>query len=209
MLVLAAACNAADQQPSGGAENRALSERRELAELPNINRHGTEYPYMRYSESTGQTESHGQIFYLYPTTRLRNQLVALEYEPGARVEGLVVEEILGSAGLAVVEDGKIRIDFMPISVPRGVAAGQEWRMQYASREFTCRSRADSGATTGHDHLAVSCSGADYTLNFRFNRERGVTEYQDFCGHSICTFSLTDPFGLLSRATLEHMGLPAI
>jgi hypothetical protein len=208
-VILAASCSPAEERASGTVENRSDSGQYEFTDLPRLSRPGIEYPYIRYAESTGHAESRGQIFWLFPTTGRRNQLVAVEHEPGSRVEGLVVEEVLGSAGEVVTDGRSIKIDFMPISLPHDVAAGQEWDMRYANRDFTCMSSAVSGGGAGSDRLEVSCSEDRYQLHFSFERERGVTEYQDFCGHSICTFRLDDPIGLLSRATLEHMGLPKI
>ena len=202
-FMLMPACNVANVQDSGAGENRSL------ADLPRISRGGTDYPYTRYVEATRRPESHGQIFYFYPTTNTRNRLVALQYEPGTQVSGIDVEEILGSDGLVVNEGGQIRIEFLPISLPHRVAGGQEWRMEYIDREFACESRAAPGQGTVAGQIAVSCASAPYRLNFTFDRERGVTEFQDFCGDAICTFRLTDPLGLLSRATLEYMELPNI
>ena len=208
-LLLTSACNAVEERASGGEANRIHVEERERSELSRISRRGTEYPYIRYSEVTGRAESHGQIFYLYPTTRLKTQLVAVDYEPGGRVEGIVEEEIFGSVGFVAAERAGFKIDFLPISLPRGVAAGQGWLMRYAGRDFTCRSIGLRGAPVDSNPIEVECSAQTYTLRFSFDRVRGVTQYQDFCDHSICTFRLIDSAGLLSPAMLRHIGMPTL
>lgn len=80
-------------------------------------------------------------------------------------------------------------------------------MRYTKREFACTSAAGGAEVPGQ--IAVSCTSGEYRLGFTFSRDRGVTEFQDFCDFDICTFRLEDREGLLSGAMTEFMGLRRI
>jgi hypothetical protein len=204
MYILTSACNAVDQQPSAKVEVRGL------ADLPRVLVRGVESPYARYSEMTGQKDSHGRVFFLHPMTSRKNEILAAEFEPGMDVAKLFGgEDVIGTGGLVVGDERQARIEFLPISIPFGIAASQEWRIQYAEQQFVCRSRAAPATNSISGQIAVSCTGAGDTLNFLFDRSRGVTEFQDFCADSVCTYRLTDPQGLLSRAMTDFMGLPRL
>jgi hypothetical protein len=202
IYMLTVACDASDRQPP-------RVEGRGIAHLPRIHQSGKDYPYIRYPEVTGQTASRGRAFFLYPMKSARNELLALEYAPGMKIEDLFAEDLIGTGGVVVEMERQIRVAFLPISLPIGVRAGQEWRMQYARRRFVCRSRAAPEASGVAEKIAVSCTSETYRLAFTFSRERGVTEFQDFCDFHICTFRLSDSEGLLSKTMTDFMGLPHI
>jgi len=197
---LAVACNRADAGGGGGGDGQFI------AGLPRLTRGHVAYPYTRYREATAQTASHGRVFFLYPIKERKNEILALEYAPGIKVEELFGEDLLGTGGAVVADKDRIAIDFLPIAIPLGVAAGQEWTVRYAKRDFVCRSYPGSGADGG---IAVSCASGKYILSYAFDRTRGVTRFQDFCDFSICTFELMDSQGLLSKAMTQSMGLPGI
>lgn len=204
MLVLA--CGATGSQDLSGVDNRSSSGRSQTG-LPSIRLQSIDQPYIRYSERSSEQGSRGRIFYFHPVRRQRNLVVSLEHEPEAPIVGIVDNEIFGEAGPVSDSDGQIHLEFLPISLPRGVSAGQEWRMHYIDREFSCKSQAAPSA--GSTRMAVSCVDAPYTFSFVYDREKGVTEFQDFCGSAVCTYELIDPVGLFSTAMLEHVGVPAI
>ena len=177
-------------------------------DLPHLSEKGKRFPYLRYADTSPKSRN-GRIFFLYPMMDERNTLLALEAGPDVKVEELFAEDMLGISGSVSNEDRMIRIEFLPISLPIEVGEGQEWPMRYAKNEFHCRSRAAASTKSSSDKLAVSCSSGKYALNFVFDRDRGVEEYQDFCGNSVCTFRLVDEEGLLSREVLDHLRLPRI
>lgn len=195
----------------GQADDTPQAPAREgIANLPRLVHSGRNISYIRYADTSPQSGI-GWAFFLYPVMDRRNNLLALEYNPrsSAPMEQLFGEELLGISGPVVNENRFLRIEFLPISLPLGVAAGQQWQIRYARGDFACRSRAVTGEGSVPGQIAVSCTNVDYTLSFLFDRERGVTEFQDFCDMRVCTFELLDQLGLLSRATLEHMGLPPV
>lgn len=205
LMVLAlatSACSESEKHASG-------TEASPVAKLPSIRMEGKDYPYIRYPEVTGKTESRGRAFFLYPMTDRKDRWSALEYTPGMKMESLFAEDMIGITGLVIRIDRQIRMEFLPISIPIGVTGGQEWRMQHAKREFACKSEALVRKGDTRDQIEVSCTSGMYTLNFKFSRELGVVEYQDFCNHSICTYELADSHGLLSRKMTHFMGLPRI
>jgi hypothetical protein len=184
-----------DAPSGGGIEN-----------LPHLSQNGRRFPYLRY-ENTSPNSGDGRVFFLFPMMDRKNGLLALEAGPRSKMEELFAEDLLGISGLVSNANGIIRIDTLPVSLPVGVRAGQEWQVRYSKREFLCRSRVLSSKGSGK--LGVSCRSGQYSLNFIFDRDRGVEEYQDFCDVLICTFRLVDEEGLLSREMLVYMGLPAI
>jgi hypothetical protein len=123
-----------------------------------------------------------------------------------KIEDLFGEELLGRTGKIINQSGYIKIDSLPVSIPIGVSAGQKWQMRYANRDFSCGSRAGVSMSVS-EQIHVSCTSDKYTLNFNFDRTRGVTEFQDFCDFAICNFRLIDPHGLLSSKMTKNMGLP--
>jgi len=195
-------CDAPRRQASGSLEGAGIGS------LPHVTHGSIDYPYIRYSESTGRTESRGQAFFLYPIKIRKAEILSLEYTPGMDIEGLFGEELIGVSGDIINDKGQIKIKFLPISLPIGLTQGQVWHMEYIKQEFICKS---SGATSpaNKEELRISCSNAQHSLRLIFNRKLGIKEFQDFCGNSICTYQLMDSVGLLSRATTEYAGLPAI
>lgn len=134
MLMLALLTSACD------SEGQVLSpEDRRATALPTVRKDGKDYPYIQYPEVTEKTESRGQAFFTHPMADERNRLLALEYTPGMKMENLFAEDMIGASGLVVQNGHQIRVEFLPISVPIGIAAGQEWRIRYAKREFDCKS----------------------------------------------------------------------
>lgn len=200
--LLISACGDSGEQVSN-------SEVRRAAALPTVRKEGKDYPYIQYPEVTGKKESRGQAFFGYPMTGQENRLLALEYTPGMEMDKLFAEDMIGASGLVVRAGQHIKVDFLPISIPVGVAPGQEWRIRYAKREFTCRSAASSASKAPSGQIGVSCTSGNYTLKFEFHRDLGVTEFQDFCRFSICTYKLADSHGLLSRTMTDFMRLPRI
>jgi hypothetical protein len=206
LCLLLSACG----EGAGGAAETPTPAQGGVGSLPHLVRNGRSLPYFRYGDASPESGL-GRAFFLYPVLERRNELVAFDYNPRstAPLEQLFGEELLGASGPVVVENNFLRIQFLPISLPLGLAGGEQWRIRYARRQFACLSRAVTGEGSVSGRFAISCTSPDYTLSFVFDRERGVTEYQDFCDASVCTFRLIDQQGLLSRASLEHMGLPPI
>jgi hypothetical protein len=200
--ILTLGCNPGDRQESNVIEARSR------ASLPHISDGHTDYPYTRYSESTGQTASRGRAFFLYPIKARKSQILALEYAPGMEVGDLFGEDLIGTSGEVVNENGQIVIPFLPISIPIGLVVGQSWRMTYTNHVFICKSQVSSDLTKS-EKIKVSCTDDKDTLTFVYDRQLGVTEFQDFCDFSICTYKLMDSSGLLSPAMTLSMNLPKI
>jgi hypothetical protein len=198
-LCLLTACG----QPVDTSDRRAAGQ---TTRLPSLNRDGAQVRFMRYADAR-ENSGNGRVFFLHPVMEPRNGVLALEGSPQGDPSALFAEDALGISGLVSAHGGKIRIDFLPISLPVGVRSGQAWQLTFARRTFSCRSRDDGPENRAV--LRVSCRSPDYELNFLFERERGILEYDDFCGASVCTFRLLDARGLLSREVLQFMGLPEI
>lgn len=204
MLSIAMICALASGCGSGGRQDESR-ETAAFADLPRLTQRGVEYPYIRYLESSGQTASRGQAVFLYPIRKSRTELLALEYAPGVNVEDLFGSELFGRSGQVLRDGQKIWIEFLPISIPAIPTAGQEWRMRYARREFTCTSHRDAVGSQ-NQRIGVICISAPYTLKLTYDSYRGVIEFQDFCDYSICTFKLQDSHGLLSGEMLKYIRL---
>jgi len=208
LLAMVAACGVASDSAVGNDVNQQTSAHGELADLPHLRGPAVRSPYIRYSETTHRADSPGLVFFLYPLVRRRNELLAVEHEPGTPVSGNFSQDIAGGmSGLVLNGEREIRVDFLPISLPFDAAPNEQWHLRHASRDFTCTSRV--GAETSNAEMLVTCASQNYTLTFSFDRERGITQFQDFCGRSICTYRLEDPQGLLSREMVAYMGLRGV
>jgi hypothetical protein len=180
-----------------------------VGDLPHLRDKGRILPYLRYADKAPNS-GNGRAFFLYPMMDERNELLALEYNPQlGSIEELFAEDMLGISGPVSNENGMIRIEFLPISLPIGVRGGQEWSLRYGKRDFLCRSKDVGPPQYKPGTLAVFCASTEYTLNYVFDKDRGIEEYQDFCGNLICTFKLLDEEGLLSKEVLDYMRLPNI
>jgi hypothetical protein len=202
LSILVLGCSPAKHQKSDAIDTAGLGT------LPRITHGGIGYPYTRYSESSGQIASRGRAFFLYPIKTSKTEILALEYAPGMRISDLFGEELIGTGGKAYYEDGRIGFSFLPISLPVGVVSGHNWPMKYAKLEFRCQSRENPDVSRGKG-LSISCASEKYTLSFLYDEQLGITEFQDFCDSSVCTYKLMDSQGLLSRAMTLSMGLPNI
>ena len=202
--LLASACGTGkdnDEAPSAPAA-------RGLAGLPEATLGGRRVPYLRYGNTTPDAGL-GTAIFLHPIMGQRNGFRALEYDTRSDrpVEELFGEELFGVSGTIVLRDNVIRVESLPIALPDGVGNGQEWTIEYGGRRYLCRS--SIVAPTDQSTLTVTCSGRQHNLTFSFNRERGVVEYQDFCGDAVCSYRLLDPKGLLAPEVQDYMNLPRI
>lgn len=181
-----------------------------IAHLPRLNDSGRELPYIRYFAARAGG-SDGRAFFLYPMMDERDELRVLEYSPG---RALTLGEAFapdgkGTSGRVSNEGGVLRIEFLGIALPLNVKAGQQWNLEYLRERFTCTSALPPGADTRTQRLDISCTSPSYQLNFVFSRDRGIEQFQDFCGRSVCTYKLQDGEGLLSDDILKYMQLPQI
>lgn len=195
-------CGPANRQESDVVDSA------DIRNLPRIKHENVSYPYTRYSESTNQTASRGRAFFLYPIKTAKTEILALEYAPGMRVLDLFGEELLGTGGKAYHANGQIGFAFLPISLPVGVVSGQKWSMRYARRQFLCEAQATRNILPVKN-LSVTCISGKYSLSFEYSEQVGITEFEDFCDFSICTYKLMDSQGLLSASMIKFMGLPRI
>lgn len=201
ITILLLGCSSGDGQQSQAAGAS------DLGNLPYITHHGVSYPYLRYAETTNQASSRGKAVFLHPIKASKSEILVLEYAPGMKVADLFAEELLGTGGRALYSDGQLGFSFLPISLPVGVVQGQKWRMKYATQDFVCSANGKQNYPS--NPLVVSCNSNKYRLYFKYDKQIGVTEYQDFCDLSICTYKLMDSQGLLSGPMVRLMGLPKI
>src|SRR4051812_4526246 len=76
VCIFALGCSSSETRESSAREMPSL------ASLPHLTQSGTDYPYIRYSESTGKVASRGRAFFLYPIKERKTEILALEYSPG-------------------------------------------------------------------------------------------------------------------------------
>ncbi len=149
--------------------------------------------------------------FLHPMMELRSGFLALDHDTRSSrpIEELFGEELFGASGAIVLRDNIVRVESLPIALPVGVGNRQEWTLDYGRRQYRCRSSSAASEQGSPGALSVRCTGLQHSLAFSFSRDRGVTEFQDFCGDLVCTYRLLDPKGLLSPDVQAHMNLPPI
>jgi hypothetical protein len=202
MIMLSTSCD-------GQVGQVAAKKSADLSDLPTIGRQGRSFPYIEYVEITGKQPSLGKVFFLFPMRSGKRELLSLEYDPKINVEDLFGEDLIGENNDVTLNVDRINISYLPISLPLAVSHNHRWPLKYIDIQFSCSSGDAKGRDSVEDDLAVSCSTGRYTLQFRYNETRGITEFQDFCGSSICTYKLESPIGLLSKTMAEFMDLPVI
>lgn len=200
-LALAGVCGCGDRRRKG-----AQAGPEETAYVPYlVDDKGVEFPYFRYENyiffpyDSGHQD--GLAMFLHPIFEDRVKGLVLNYLPTQDIKSLFGEELFGGEFFVGSKGGVLAIEGLPISLPSDMKPCANWAMNHAEQIFDCRFEAMRG-----EELLVDCVSSKGSLEFGFDRERGVTKFQDYCDGRVCTYYLKTDVGLLSPYHRSVIGL---
>lgn len=202
VIAVALLCGCGDQGKHGTQIEREIHD----ADVPYLtDEQGVKYPYFKYENylffSYDSEHQDGLAMFVHPIFEDRVKGLTLKYLPTQSIRSLFGEELFGGEFFVGSKNGILAIEGLPISLPADMKPGSNWKMNYAEQVFDCLFEPGHG-----NELMVDCVSSEGSLEFSFNKTRGVTKFQDFCDGRVCTFFLKTDVGLLSPYHRGVIGL---
>lgn len=104
--------------------------------------------------------------------------------PTISKDEILSDELLGDNGkIDTINDISVLTSAI-FSIPNSNKI-ETWNRNYHSQKFKCSKKYSDNYNT----VMVECISSSSKLSFKYDRDRRIIEYQDFCAKGICTFKL--------------------